>query len=200
MSFRMKAKDTGDPDFLDKEAKYRSHLAGFKKDDNPDLWSYFGSDFFHNGPVHKISLEKGLNCILLEMNCPNIKHFKNDKDFELIDVDFLCYFHDVVYFSMESCDSPAKAGEFFYGYEDFTYLSSEINSLEDRIAQYAKAYPEKLYSLVIQLLADSGKGYINIVFNRLDVFPKEPLAFQLLSTDKNYEIPLFKDKSPTPWG
>lgn len=194
MSFKIKAIDADDPNFDKKEKKYYGHFKKFNMNNNSDLWKFFGYDFFHDGIINKISFEKGLNKVLFDIYSPNIKYFRTQDEFEFINVDFCCTFNDVPYFNIETPSRPNDNSVDYFVFEEITFLSSEINSLEDLISAYSKAYDENFYSLIIELLGDSNKFYLKMVFSNLTVIPKEPLAFNLMLDNKKYEMPLFISK------
>jgi hypothetical protein len=176
-------------EYLKKTLEYYDFVFNSGIDKDSDLMKYFLYDFFHDGRISKIEFKNGLNEICLELNGPNIQEMKNEKDYEFITSEFQCFFRDVAYFNIETPTKLKRGKGISFNFCDFTFISSEINSLEKYISDYSKIYKEQFFSLNMNILANFYTFYIKMVFRDLYVVPKEPLAFKLLLENPKYKFP-----------
>ncbi|HEY6873935.1 MAG TPA: hypothetical protein VI298_14515 [Geobacteraceae bacterium] len=166
-----------------KDAAYRTHLRKYDKKNDTALWRYFYWDFFHDGVIENIKFSPDLSEASFEIWCPNIKRYVTEQDYEYVNAKFICTFQSLKWFVLESDeDESATSGGKAY------FLSSEINTLDDQMKKYSVPEDEyEMSSLIIEL--DS--GYMSLVFWSMRVEAVEPLAFSLMLSDKQHEVPIF---------
>jgi hypothetical protein len=188
VSFRIRGSCVDeDPNWEGKQKAYWEHLRQFNKRNNSDLWRYFYWDFFHDGWFDKISVSPGKREVSFDIWAPNIKRFLGDDKYEYLNVQFLCTFRNVVYFSMEGdLDETLQSTDI----ANAKFLASEISSRDDLVARHASTDKDwsDLYSLIIEL----DKGYLTLVFETVNVVPAEPVAFALILNSKEFEVPIFR--------
>jgi hypothetical protein len=167
----------------EKDASYRKHLKQFNKRNDGDLWRFFYWDFFHDGVIENINFSPGLTEFSFEIWCPNIKRYVVEHDYEYVNAKFLCRFQGLRWFSLENDEDEGHGGGKAY------FLSSEINTLDEEIRKYSVPEDEyEMNSLIIEL--DS--GYMCLVFCSLSVEAIESLAFSMMLSDKQHEVPIFR--------
>jgi hypothetical protein len=185
MNFRIRNPDS---DELTKYDAYHQHLKQLEKTSNTDLWKFFGWDFFHDGSVESIQIQGDLKTIMIRLNCPNIKRFKSNGDYEYINVMFECTFHTVSTFTVQyetpehSWDARKNATQF---------LDAEINTspILGSFSPEDELNPDPHYSLLIRLEADYSIIWLELVFAQVDVVADEPAAFALMESDPKFEVP-----------
>jgi hypothetical protein len=188
MNFRIRHPDADEAEFERCENAYRQHLKRFKKTSNTDLWKFFGWDFFHDGTVKSVRVEGDLRTVVLELDCPNIKRFKSDGNYEYTSVGFACTFQNVTVLNIHD-ETPEHAWEMKKYYTIF--LDAEINTCPtlDRFAPEDELEPDLHYSLLIRLLADDSIIWLELVFSQVDVVADEPAAFALMESDPRFHVP-----------
>jgi len=186
MAFRIRNTDTEtEEEYETCQATYFKYLEAFKKSSNSDLWKFFTWDFFHDGIIESIEVQKDLRTISFHLDCPNIRSYGEDGEFRYVSVDFICTFKDVVHFSIqESAQSEPTA----YPCETSTFLYSEINTM---IPDHLMDKDETFYSLIIEALGAYSQTWIELVFSQVNVAPKEPAAFAIMERDNRFHVPTY---------
>lgn len=78
------------------------------------------------------------------------------------------------------------------------YLFSEIDSLTE-IIEKNKTYDEDgdvsdiFHSLIIEVLGQNTGFYIEMVFNYVDILPKEPIAYELMLASDDFYVPIYRE-------
>jgi hypothetical protein len=182
--------------FKDKDnrhlSEYYRHLAGIGEKVPHSLWKYFSCDsFFHDGEMKDFQFDKTLSKISFKISTPNVKKFKNEQngEFDYVNVDFLCcieniYLLEVKNLGVNNCD---------YLWENLTFLYSEIDTYKGLEA--IRKNGSACNSLSIK--ADNGANgvILHIVFEYISIYPREPLAFSIIESSDDYELPKPQRKS-----
>ncbi len=190
MNFRIRKSDSDDASVVEESHKaYRLHLSRFNPHNNSDLWKFFYWDFFHDGAVGSIQVQGDLRTVVVKLDCPNIKRFKADGDYEYVSAGFTCTFRTVTTLSLQyeppEHDWDARKNPVLF-------LCSEINTspiLESFESEDEYGNPEPHCSLLMQLLADESVVWLEMVFSQVDVVADEPAAFALMESDPRFEVP-----------
>lgn len=179
-----------------KEKLYREHLEKISKNENSDLWKFFYWDTFHDGHIEEITFGDGLKDVILHISCPNIKKRKEDSGEYLQPIGFECHFRNVAYFSHEYEDSEEL---YFESNSDIEYLYSEIDTLTELINKHNVKGEDKegegdivFHSLILYLLGRQTNSYMEVVFSQVDVYPKEPIAFELMLASDDFYVPIYR--------
>jgi hypothetical protein len=98
---------------------------------------------------------------------------------------FTCEFEDVVHFSVETLRDSWRQPD---RPKDSQYLFSEIDSLTDLTQHYSKIHRRKYRSLIIEL---DPPAFMSLVFRDVYVEAAEPLAFELIQKDLNFDTWLY---------
>jgi hypothetical protein len=183
MNFRIRS-NNDDKDIMLKNEKYLNYLKKFNMNQNKDLWSFFGTDFFHDGQIQNFQFSTDMRNLSFKIACPNIKH----NNVYIEPIWFTCLFEGVVSFQMEvlkvdDYNNPLAENE------DVLFLESEINTLTEEMEKYNNLYKDEFFSIIIKTLPIQRD--FSIIFRALTVTPIEPLAFEIIKQDKKYEIPFF---------
>lgn len=185
MNFRIRSNNDDEKDIVTKNEKYLNYLKKFDMNQNKDLWSFFTTDFFHDGQILDIQFSTDIHNLALRIACPNIK--RNDNYIEPIR--FTCLFEGVVGFQMEALKVDDYNDPLAENEVDVLFLDSEINTLTEEIEKYNNLYTDEFFSIIIKTLPIQRD--FSVIFRALTVTPIEPLAFELIKHDKNFEIPFF---------
>ena len=179
-----------------KEKLYREHLEKLSANKDRDLWKYFCWDTFHDGYIEKVSFWDTPGNITFHMSCPNIKK-KNGDAFNYIcpTVMFECHFRNVVFFSYEHNQFNDLRCEQYC--PSFQYLSSEIDTLTEIINKYNSVDEDGddldiYHSLIMNILAGDTSFYMEMVFSQVDVYPKEPIAFEMMLKSNDFHVPVYE--------
>ena len=111
-------------------------------------------------------------------------------------VRFNGHFRNVVYFSYEHNNFHELSNQLFGS--PFTYLCSEINTLTE-IMEKHNSFDEDgyeddtFYSLIMEVLPGDTCFYIEMVFEQVDVHPKEPIAFELMLASDDFYVPIYRE-------
>jgi hypothetical protein len=188
MNFRIRNPDS--EDFTKHEKAYYQHLGQFRNSPNTDLWKFFGWDFFHDGAVKSIEICGDLKTVVVGLNCPNVKRFKSDGDYEYINVGFACTFKDVSIFTIRY-ETPERSSD--VRRNPTVFLDAEINTSPslDCFEPQEESDPESHASLLMRLLADDSTIWVELVFSQVDVTADEPTAFALMESDPRFEVPTY---------
>lgn len=186
MYFRIRSNDDVDEKtVMNKYQEYGKFLNKFNKKENKDLWTFFETDFFHDGQIKDLQFSINLQSLSFRVSCPNIKR-SNSMTF-INPIWFTCKFEGVVNFQLEiqrldDSNDPLSLNE-----TKVLFLESEINTLTEEIEKYNNLYDDEFISIIIKTLPMERN--FSLVFNSLKVEPEEPLAFELVKQDKTFEIP-----------
>lgn len=188
MNFRIRNPDGRD--FTKHERAYCEHLRQFRKNCNTDLWKFFGWDFLHDGSIKSIEMCADLKTVIVRLDCPNVKRFKSNGDYEYIDVGFTCTFEDVSIFTVRS-ETPESSWD--VRGNPAVFLDAEINSSPalDGLDPQGDDDPESHASLLMRLLAKDSTIWMELVFSHLNVIADEPTAFALMESDPRFEVPTY---------
>lgn len=188
MKFRIRNPDTRD--LTKHERAYCEHLRQFRKNCNTDLWKFFVWDFFHDGSIKSIEMCADLKTVIVRLDCPNVKRFKSNGDYEYIDVGFTCTFEDVSIFTVRS-ETPESSWD--VRGNPAVFLDAEINSSPalDGFDPQDDNDPESHASLLMRLLAGDSAIWMELVFSQLNVIADEPTAFALMESDPRFEVPTY---------
>ncbi len=187
--FKIRANSEG-PSFEKQEKIYRNFIRRIERRDNPDLLTYFGNDFFHDGNIENFRISDDFKTISFRILCPNIRKHKDRDDWDYVNAWFKVTFQDVAAFKFESyridkLNNPLSRSECCV-----QFMGSEINSLKKEIQYFEKVYKQKFKSLIIDTLPTYRT--LEIVFSEISVEAEESLAFSQLLANENYDIPLYK--------
>jgi hypothetical protein len=186
VTFRIRNPDSDD--FAKYEKAYYRHLEQFKKSSNTNLWKFFGWDFFHDGDIGSIEIQGDLKTVVIRLNCPNVKRFKPDGEYEYINVGFSCTFRNVSTFTIqyetpERCRGVRASSTLFLDAEINTSpMLAGFKALDDADADH-------IYSLFMQLLGDDSTIWVELIFSQVDVIADEPTAFALMEVDPKFDVP-----------
>lgn len=188
MNFRIKSSNQK----TNLNGDYLQHLIKYPKYNNPDLWTFFHNDFFADGCIEAIRFENNLSTLVLELSCPNIVQKTGPDTLNYLNAGFTCKFHQISHFTLKSenpefgiCTDISSA----------IFISSEINSHPDlRFIVEEDDEIDCNYSLLIQGLVDD-PFWLEIIFEEMEVTPNEPLAFALMQSHPDFEIPFFVPKA-----
>ncbi len=163
---------------------YQDHLAKSYDGSNKDLYRYFGSGFFHDGTINSITF-KDIETIQMDLNCPNIRKYLAENQFEFINTDFSCTFNEVRSFKTTCNKLPTEPFP-----KDYLtlYLDSEIDSAIPKRAHSQ----DEMHSLIMRTLSGNSRVWIELLFSSVCVTPKEPAAFALMETNPNFSIPFYQ--------
>lgn len=184
MNFRIKSNNPNDKDLVKKNEKYLNYLKKFNMNQNRDLWSFFATDFFHDGQIQNIQFSTDMRNLFFRIACPNIKRNNN----YIEPIWFTCLFEGVVNFQMEVLKVDDHNNPLVEN-ENVLFLESEINTLTEELEKYNNIYKDEFFSIIIKTLPIQRD--FSIIFRTLTVSPIEPVAFEIIKQDKNYEIPFF---------
>jgi hypothetical protein len=135
--------------------------------------------------------------ISLTMSCPNIKQRIGDSfGFVLAPVEFECHFRNVMYFAYEHDDFHELTNQIYC--PSFSYLYSEIDTLTQKIEKHKEFDEDGIEvppanSLIMKILAQDTSFYLEMVFSQLDVYPKEPIAFELMLASDDFYVPIYRE-------
>lgn len=184
----LRIRDPDSDDFAEYEKAYYRHLEQFKKSSNSHLWKFFGWDFFHDGAIESIEIQGDLKTVVIRLNCPNVKRFKPDGEYEYINVGFSCTFRNVSTFTIQY-ETPERRWD--VRRSSTLFLDAEINT-SPMLAGF-KALDEDdadhFYSLLVQLLAGDSTIWVELIFSQVDVIADEPTAFALMESDPRFDVP-----------
>jgi hypothetical protein len=191
MNFRIRNPD-GD-DYTERQKTYYRHLEQFEKSSNTNLWKFFGWDFFHDGHIESIQVQGDLRTVAIKLNCPNVKQFRSETDYEYINVGFGCTFRNVTSLTIQDEKLGHTGGVYKY---DAWFLEAEINTspLLDGLTPQDEDDPDARYSLLIRLLADDSTVWLEMIFSQVDVVADEPTAFALMEADPRFHVPTWSEE------
>lgn len=176
---------------------YREHLKNISQNKDRDLWKYFYWDTFHDGYIEKVSFWETPGNITFHMSCPNIKKRRGDShQYISPSIEFECHFRNVVYFSYEHDDFHELANQLYCS--SFEFLYSEIDTLTEIIEKH-KTFDEDgegiwdYHSLIMKVMAGDTSFYIEMVFSQVDIYPKEPIAFELMLASDDFYVPIYRE-------
>lgn len=176
-----------DPEIFNEQEKlYRIHLEKFDKSNLNHLWRYFYYDFFHDGEIKEIKFKNGACNVSFLISSPNIERRRGMRS-EHIVIDFRCTFLDVVYFNFENRNRNNNLKD------TFTYLSSEINTIDEYVNIKKEKNHEGFNTLIIEVLNGKESSFIKIAFQDIFVEAVENTAYELMLTSDAFNIPIFKE-------
>lgn len=76
MNFRIRSNNDDKDIILLKDEKYLNYLKKFNMNQNRDLWSFFATDFFHDGQIQNIQFLTDMRNLSFNIACPNIKLYR----------------------------------------------------------------------------------------------------------------------------
>ncbi len=173
-----------------KQQRYMEFLQQFERKNHPDLFAYFGADFFHDGEITAMGFQNAMQALFMRISCPNIKRYDSERTSKYIEpVWFTCFFYGVAALNMETrrldpANNPLAGDD-----ESVIFLESEINSLNADLSHYSSLYNEEFCSLLVKTLPVQRN--FSIIFTNVIVEPEEPAAFELLRHHNDYHVPLF---------
>jgi frataxin-like iron-binding protein CyaY len=189
MNFQIRSNDANDKDYMAKFEEYQNYLKRFNMNEHRDLWSFFAADFFHDGRIEGLQFSVDIQSMVFKVSCPNIKRNDVNSWSYIKPVWFTCKFEGVTYFQMEAQKIDEDNDPLLANEKYVRFLESEINTLTEKIEKYNNIYKDEFFSIIIKTLPIQRD--FSLIFRTLKVTPIEPLAFEIIKQDKNYEIPLF---------
>ena len=188
MRFRIRNPDAETAEYERCENVYRSHLRQCRKAFTKDLWKFFGWDFFHDGDLKSIQIHGDLKTVAMRLNCPNIKRLKSDGAWEYVNVMFVCTFQTVSTLTVQY-EVPEHAWD--VRKSATLFLNGEINTSPalGRLGAVDDLDPDPRYSLLMRLMADNSIIWLELVFSHSEVVAEEPVAFALMESDPQFEVP-----------
>jgi hypothetical protein len=169
------------------ELAYQKHLERIRGSIPKDLFDFFGCDFFHDGALKEFVWNQGFREIRFTLEATNISRIK---DHSYVDpTDFKIHLKNVVHFAMHArrVDQHNDPLDFQMNQGNSKFYGSEINTLDDLLAKYSKNFKMDFYSLLV--LLEPSETWLELVFSHILVCPTEPIAFELIRKDPQYNIP-----------
>jgi len=186
ITFLKRPTDVDDPAYHEQCRAYWDFVDSFDHSQNPDLYEFFGWDFFHDGQIEEPRFSSDFKTISFRVMSPSIPHRAGGNTYAW----FRCEFEGVVWFHLateriDELDDPMAKGN-----RRIEFNVSEINTLTEQIEFYQRLYGRPYYSLAIETFP--AHRVIGFVFERVNVLAEEPLAFALIRRSGDYDVPLYK--------
>lgn len=169
---------------------YRKHMKKYLDTACSDLLKFFYWDFFHDGWIDYITIQKDFKTVEMKITCPNIQRQKDDGEWEYINVPFICTFGCVAQMDYK-CDPPE---DYCHArMNSIEYIHGELNTSPLLNTYYIDDDDESplRYSLLMELRADDSTIWLESVFFQVDVEACEPTAFALMEVDPKFKVPTF---------
>ena len=190
MPFKIRQTDLEDERYEAAEVLYKKHLDSLSDTLPKDLLRYFGTDFFHDGVIESIDFDSSMKNLTMIIEATNIRN-KTTNSY-INGVKFKIYFKNVCCFDVKAkrlnkLNNPLDENDLSHHVD---FYMSEVGTLMNEIAGFSKNFKRKMQSLIIQ--TSPFDRSISLIFEDVLVAPLEPLAFELIESSQNYNIPIFK--------
>ncbi len=182
--------DSENPKYKKQEEIYRNSLQKYDRRNNPDLLTYFGNDFFHDGNIENFTVTDDFRSLSFRILCPNIRKLTSNYDGHYLNVWFKVAFQDVVSFTLESYRVDKYNNPLSLNERSVLFMASEINSLRAKINSFERIYKQKFNSLIIDTLPIFRT--FSIIFGGISVEAEEPLAFSQILNEDDYDVPIYE--------
>jgi hypothetical protein len=129
----------------------------------------------------------------MRLTCPNVERLRPDGPDEYLSIGFTCTFENVISFHIEE-DPPTPS----YDVRDMDaiFLAAEINTSPRLETCPSNDETDRFSSILVELLVDNSRIWMEVVFSDLYVEPDEPAAFALMEASPDFNVPTWSPDKP----
>jgi hypothetical protein len=173
----------------ERRSLYEEFLANREFDSNPDLYRFFGRDFFHDGVIDQLAFDGRAGAPLtlrIVADLPVLRSAEaRDRVGHSAHAWFRCRFNSLHLFSFVM--QPVPTGP----QQPVQFIMSEIDTLEDEIRHWSDTLDRPVHSLLVET---DPYGSIALVFDTVVVEPEEPLAFHAIQQAGIHDLRLYEPR------